>query len=215
MTRGVTKMMMATASVLACATPQETQLRNVQMMHVAAQKARLRSVLILGLTPNETWRRAFESDMAAKLKKRGTHAVISFAALPGGKPPGDKDQLREALRQAGVDGVLVAQLVGKDTRKKVVGMETVGGQAMFGGFMVGSPGLYGFYSAAYPGYSEPVVEAETVVTAQFKLFRTDGEGALLWSAQSETVDPGKANEVIAQVDDAVAAELARDGYVTG
>jgi hypothetical protein len=195
---------------LACASTQETRLRNVQVTP-SLQPVKLRNVATMAITPNAQLRQRAEGDMAARIQGVGTQAVASTSVL-GAQPPASKEELREALLKSGVEAVLVGQFVGKDTQQRVVGTQTVGGPAFVGpGYGMG--GLYGYYGWAGPTYTEPVVRDQTTLVLQFRLFRVDGEGPMLWSAQSQTVDPGHEDEVIAQVNEAVVKELARAGFI--
>jgi hypothetical protein len=200
----------AAIGVLACASTQETRLRNVQVTP-SLQPSRLRNVATMAITPNQETRQRAEGDLAARIQRLGTQAVASTSVL-GAQPPATKDELREALLKSGVEAVLVGQFVGKDTQQKVVGTQTVGGPAFVGpGYGMG--GLYGYYGWAGPTYTEPVVRDQTTLVLQFRLFRVEGDGQLLWSAQSQTIDPGQQDEVIAQVNEAVVTELARSGFI--
>jgi hypothetical protein len=200
------------AAGLACASTQETRLRNVQVTP-SLQPVKLRNVATMAITNNAQLRQRAEGDMAARIQQHGTQAVASSSVMPGGQPVATKEELREALLKSGVEAVLVGQFVGKDTQQKVVGTQTVGGPAYVGPGWGGMGGLYGYYGWASPAYTEPVVKNETTLVLQFRLFKVEGEGQLLWSAQSQTVDPGHEDEVIAQVNQAVVQELARSGFI--
>jgi hypothetical protein len=199
----------AAVVALGCASTQETRLRNVQVTP-SLQPMKLRNVATMAITSNQPLRQRAEGDLAARIQQVGTQAVASSSVLPAGQPPSNKDELREALLKSGVEAVLVGQFVGKDTQQKVVGTQSVGGPAFVG---PGYGGLYGYYSYASPAYTEPIVKDETTLVLQFRLFKVEGEGQLLWSAQSQTVDPGHQDEVIAQVNEAVVKELARAGFI--
>jgi hypothetical protein len=200
----------AAAALLAAAcSSQTTELRNVRL-EGSAHAGKLHKIAVVGLTANLDWRQTFEDDMAARLMKRGIAAVPSYRVLAGGKLPESKEELRAALEKVGADSVFVARVIGRDTREQVVGMD-YGGVGYAGPF--GPPGLYGFYGAAYPVYATPVVEPRTVVSVDVKLFDVAGEGHLLWSAQSQTTDPQDVKSLIADVNEQVTKELAKDGYI--
>ncbi|HTP24754.1 MAG TPA: hypothetical protein VMK12_03740 [Anaeromyxobacteraceae bacterium] len=172
-----------------------TQLHDVRLESVP-HPGKLRRVTTVGLTANRDLRFAFERDLAAKIEQRGATAVPSSAVFPGGELPPTQQDARAALERARMDGVLVARLTSEDIREGRVGKA-----ALFFG---------PFYSASY---GAPVAAKEPTVVVEVSLFQVSGDERLLWSACSKAMDPGMALEAIAAIDDAVSAELARDGLI--
>lgn len=68
----------------------------------------LTRLMVLGSSPNPNVRKAFEEEFVSKLKAAGITAVPSYPVVP---PGADQNELRRAVENAGMEGVLAARLV--------------------------------------------------------------------------------------------------------
>lgn len=75
-------------------------------------------VLVLGISSQASVRRTFEDTLAQALTKKGVQPVASYTLIPSDGPIAE-DALEKAVEQAGVDGVLVTRMVGRQTEISV------------------------------------------------------------------------------------------------
>jgi hypothetical protein len=196
------------AIALACAGAQ-TQMKNVEMAPPPAGVGRPTKVLVVGLTQREDVRHAFEADMAARLRQLNIQAVEGSSALPAGTP--SKETLRAAVAQTGADAVLVSRLAATREQTRIETGPPVGYPA--------APfyGLYGFYDyywgAAPYVYQPTYLATEKVVELETRLYRTAGDGQLVWRGTSETFDPANAYDLIQSVNAKVVEQMRHDGVL--
>jgi hypothetical protein len=99
------------------------------------------------------------------------------------------------------DGAMVGMLVDSRTEVRAVPPSAYGG-------------YYGYAGWAGPmAYSPGYLESTTTVVVDTRLFRTAGDGAPVFSATSESVDPRSAKDVTEQLSKLTVAELRKDGFV--
>ena len=165
-----------------------------------------RKALVIGYTPHETTRRQLEASFVEELGKLGLAAVPSSRFVPSGR---DLDRVRtEALvKQEGADVVLVAQVTDvRDQSRFVPG--SAGFNPMWGSFW----GYHGYAfnrSYARGGF----VEQSTQIEIETLLYRADGEGALVWSTVSTTLDPRSPEAASRSVSKAVVKRMRKDGVL--
>lgn len=186
----------------ACASTPRTQLSDVQ---VAPQPPAQRptKALVIGLTGKPDVRSVFEGDMAKRLQAAGIAAVQGQTILPPDAPI-TEDALRGAVARAGADAVVIARLAG--TREQQVAQAAPGPSP--------GAGFYGYYASAAPmAYQRTYYSTEQVVSLETRLYRTDGDGQLVWRGISETFDPGNTGDAIRAVNEKVVARMKKDGVL--
>jgi hypothetical protein len=138
----------------------------------------LKKVLIMGVAKKQPVRRYFEDELAGKLQAAGTDAVPSYTVLPEDKMP-PKETVTAIVNELKIDSVLVTKFV--DIRD-VGTYETMP--------VVVSAGYYGYYVEGSRteslGYN---------VVLETKVFEAKNE-KLIWSALSETVLDGEAENSV-------------------
>jgi len=181
----------------ACAPP--TTLKNVQVAP-ETPRPKFKNVLVVGLVKNPAARGSYESDMVKALQAAGVQAEASQALLPIGETP-TREALQRLVAERGFDGAMVGMLVDSRTEVRAVPPSAPGG-------------YYGYAGWAGPvAYSPGYLESTTTVVVDTRLFRTAGDGAPVFSATSETVDPRSAKDVTEQLSKLTAAELRKNGFV--
>ena len=191
----------------ACAAPTvlNTQWANPQF----AGKPPLRSVLVLGITQDPSTRRIFEDQMVAQLQTRGVQAVPSYRFAPDAGAV-EQVKLEQAVKEAGVSGVLLTRVVNVSEQVHVTpGM--VMGPPMGYGF----GGFYGYYGGMWATsyYMPPTVYTTQHVAADTRLFDTAGY-TLLWSASTTTTPSGGSLEsMLQQFSQLIVGAMAKDGLV--
>ena len=140
-------------------------------------------VMVMGVSNEAGTRRTFEDVFSASLKAAGVIAVPSYTLIPEDGEVG-RERLKEAVRQAGAQGVLVTRIVRVDRRTQfspgyVTAVPAVGFYRDF----------YGFYSSAWTFHTPPQVQQFDVVTLETNLWDMH-TGTLVWSGTTETFAPG-------------------------
>lgn len=162
-------------------------------------------ILVIGVAEQPGTRRLFEDRFAAALAERGAAATASYALLPDPNRLGE-ERIRAAMTDGGYDAVIVTRLVDEEERTTVVPPRTYTVPGFYTGY-------YGYYRRSWdvvhePGYTRVV----KVVRLETNLYAA-ASGALVWSGQSETLDPSSVADVIASATAAVAGQLADDGLI--
>ena len=155
-----------------------------------------RKVLVAALDADTTIRRNAEDALVANLKR--TEAVPSYVFTPdweGGK----LDQIRDKLRRAGIDGVVMLRLAGVDKEQTWV------------------PGTYssfgGYWGYAYPiTYDPGYVRTDTIVRVETLIYTVDG-GKLIYAAHSRTFNPTDTAETVKEIAESVAEDLKKRGLL--
>ena len=158
-------------------------------------------VLVVAVVPQEMARRSLEGEFAQQLQGRGLEVGRGSDLAPEGKPL-DRAGVEALVRRDGFDAVLVSRYAGtKDSTSYVpVGPTTMG---FYGAYD-------SFYGTAYgPGQT---VQNETV-SVETLLYRTEGEGRLVWSTLSETFNPTSPYAAINELGGAVMERMVKDGVL--
>jgi hypothetical protein len=190
-----------------CAAPTvlNTQWLNPQV----AGKPPMRSILVLGITKDPNNRRNFEDQMVAQLATRGVKAVPSYRFAPNAGAA-DQVQLEQAVKEAGVSGVLLTRVVNV-TEQVNVTPAMVMGPPMGYGF----GGFYGYYGGMWATsyVMPPTVYTTQHVAADTRLFETVNY-TLVWSASTTTTPSGgSVGSMFEQFSKLIVDAMAKDGLV--
>ena len=96
----------AALGLLSCSS---TQVVN-QWSNPAYTSPSFKKVMVIGVTKQTAIRRSFEDEFAARLKAAGVNAVPSYLYISQDGPVGEA-VLKQALKEAGADGVIITRLV--------------------------------------------------------------------------------------------------------
>jgi hypothetical protein len=191
----------------ACAAPTvlNTQWLNPQF----AGKPPMRSILVMGITKDPNNRRNFEDQMVAQLATRGVKAVPSYNFAPDSGAV-EQVKLEQAVKQAGVSGVLLTRVVNITEQVNVTpGM--VMGPPMGYGF----GGFYGYYGGMWASsyYMPPQVYTTQHVAADTRLFEASNF-SLIWSASTNTTPSGGSTaSLFDQFSKLIVDSMAKDGLI--
>ena len=133
----------------------------------------------------------------------GATGVAAYTIVPS-ELRADADAARAKLKAAGVNGAVMMRVVGKDQEIYYTpGMATPAGYGGFGPYWG-----YGWNSVYSPGYlsTDTIISVETLVYSL-----TDDK--LLWASTSRTTNPGNLDQLIREVADATANEMAKQGLL--
>jgi hypothetical protein len=136
----------------------------------------LARIMVIDVTKQAGIRRTFEDEFVRQLDAKGVRAVASYTLIPeDGAVP--KERLADAVKESGVQGVLITRLVRVETQTQI-----------YAGGPYPAPyyGFYGYYSWAWVGYYDPPqIYTYDVVVAETNLFEASND-TLIWSGTTET-----------------------------
>lgn len=160
-----------------------------------------RSLMVVGLSPNDGTRALFEERFARGLTAHGVDATQSVEVMP---QHGDltRAHVEAWVREKRIDGVIVTHLVDVERQTEVVPPTVY-------------PSLYGYYGYAWgtmvpvsPGY----VRENTVLRLETNLY--DAQSAkLVWSARSRSFNPSDREEVVKDLVPRLVNRLTDDGLL--
>jgi len=180
-----------------------TELTSVWTDETKSRK--LDSILVVGISSKDHRRRVFEDAFVEATQKKGVKALAGYQALDGSPP--DADQVLAHITDTDVDAVLVTHAIGVENRE-VYHPPRV--EAVPSGYY---NSFHGYYSHVYnyvqvPGYTTQHV----IVRLETNLYDA-ADRSLLWSAQSQTVDPKSLESLITELTNEITGGLAAAGFM--
>lgn len=171
-----------------------------------AQIEPLGKILVIGVAKQPANRRIFEDQMVAALARADVNAVQSYSVL--GDEKQSEEQLRATVRDGGFDGVVLTRLAGTEERTRYVPGSSV--SVGYGPYWGPYGGYSAWYSTAYaPGY----LVNEKIVSLETQAWAAAGDGTLVWSGLSETVDPTSVPSVCRTLSSQVVSKLRKAGVI--
>lgn len=173
----------------------------------------LNKILVTALTNRTNVRQTIENDMSAVFQQHGYLVVKSMDVLPptftAAKEP-DREMLLEKINGTEVDAILTIALLKKETENRYVpgnyGYEPMTRFGYYGRF-------WGYYSNWYPSLYSPGYYAEDdVYFLETNLYDATTE-ELLWSAQSETYNPGTLEKFSKEFAMLVIKKMQKEGVI--
>lgn len=188
----------------ACAT--STQLTNA-WVDPAYQGPPFNKIMVVGMAANPGDRRTFEDEFSTMLRASGVEAVQSYTVLPEQEKV-DKGILERELKKMEADGVIITRVVNVE-RKTQYSPGYVSSVPS-----VGYPhGVYGYYGSAAV-VTPPSVYNYDVVQVDTSLWKTS-DASLVWSATTETTDPGALRKEIPRYAAIISNALVERGLISG
>jgi hypothetical protein len=162
----------------------------------------LKKLLVMGVSNQPALRRTFEDEFVKDLKAAGVDAVASYSFIPEAGQA-EETRVKQALKDAGADGVLITRLVRVDVNTQV----TPAYPPMMG------MGYYGGYAGAYGGFYDPpmVTQTDTLVV-ETNLYGVD-ESHLLWSGTTQTFAPTNLQQEMPGFAKIIIGELQRHRFI--
>ena len=167
----------------------------------------LKKILVIGLSHDAVNRRFFEDEFSREFSASGVKAVPSYTILPNPEDHEDKEKLERKVKEAGIDGVLIAELKSVDKEDKYVPprMDWVPGP-VYGGY-------HGYYYPTYRQvYSPGYTKSDTIARVETRLFATD-KNQLVWGARTETVNPDSVKKAVQQLADIATRDMKGRGLI--
>lgn len=186
---------MTFGATVACGPPKTSV---TQVWQATTPRAPFRSVLVFAVKLDEANRRVLEDTFAADLERYGVRAAPSYSLFPGELPPIDEARAQVSAEQ--YEGILVLKLRGiRDEARYVPGST---------GFWHGYYGGWGYY-----GQSAGYIVTDERVTFETTVWDLRQEDLLLWTAQTETLNPDSGTEFAISLKRAIDPTLARTGLI--
>jgi hypothetical protein len=150
------------------------------------------------VSDNDSYRRTAEDALAKDLNARGARGVPAYTLLSSERD-GSTEEDRARLRKAGVNEIVVMQVVGADKRPYT---------QVFGATSSTSytPGSSNAQAVSAQQHYDTLVSVETTV---FSLDRNE----LIWSATSRTTNPEDLPNLVNEVADATVKEMVKQGLL--
>jgi hypothetical protein len=150
------------------------------------------------MVENESSRRMGEDVLAQEITERGAQGVPLYKLLPDADLS-NEEQTRAALKQAGIEGVVVMQPVSIDKE------------------VVSTPGYYGPSHAGSVGWGSPWaatnnIHTNTIVYVDTQVYSLK-QDKLVWSGQSKTINPGQVDDLVRDLSAVTAQELEKQGLI--
>ncbi len=164
------------------------------------------SVMVFGVTREESLRRTYEDTLSAALTAQGLTAKPSYNIT---KAHGEvtPEEAVAAVRRAGVDSVLITRLV--RLAKEVEAVPDISPGPAFGYW-----GMSPYYSPLWPSYyynSYRLIEHEAAYI-ESNLYKADSS-ALLLSILTRTEDPTYSTKQVQELVKVITAEFRRAGFL--
>ncbi|NJN39838.1 MAG: hypothetical protein HC807_01815 [Gammaproteobacteria bacterium] len=195
----------AFASWLVSGCAPATQLTNA-WVDPAYKGPPFRNVLVLGVSRNEGERRTFEDEFAAKLRAAGVKAAPGYTVLPENGNVA-KEVLEGVLKRIGADGAIVARVLDVDRRTAYSpGYVTVIPSVGYARGFTASTGL------PWRSRRRPPLTSTMWSWSRRSLWQTR-DATLVWSATTQTTDPGELKKEIAGYADVIIGALRERGLI--
>jgi len=171
-----------------------------------------KSVFIASLTRNMEVRTRIETALANEAAKQNIKAIKStdyftpefYKSMP------TKDQLLSQIKKTGADAILTVSLINKESETRYVPGSTryapMPGYRWYGGF-------YSYYNYWYPYLYDPgYYVTDKTYFLETNLYDANTE-ELIWSAQSETVNPSSIDAFAKEYPKKLVARMTKDGLL--
>ncbi len=141
-----------------------------------------KDILVIGVSRKEASLKLWENVFVDRFTNGGVHAMANHKVV-GPVPDPDRKSVETAIQKAGAASVLISHVVDSSsttyTHPGTIHYEPRG---FYGG-------MYGHYGSIYQAvYTPPVDSTRTVVRLESNLYDV-ATAKLVWSAQSEALDP--------------------------
>lgn len=174
-----------------------------------------KKLLVIGVAENQESRQAFEDAFANAINGQGGLAAPSWGLLPKSEQL-TEDEVRSAVGAGGYDGVLITRLLSVDKDQQYTPASTynnprtryyAGGGGLYG------YGYYGFYGTTFAQVHEPgYFKTSTTIRVETNLYSVATD-SLVWTAQSDTVDPSSIPDARESMTAAVAKKLKEEKLI--
>jgi hypothetical protein len=196
---------LAALTVSACAS--STQLQS-SWVKPDTGPLNFRKIVAIAITKDPARRRAMEETMTSELKR----AEPDVVAVPSYTLINDNDmnkegRVREEVNRAGFDGAIFMRVTDVSRQDVYVPGQTTYAPTYYRSFW----GYYHYWApiAYEPGY----IERDTNVQVETEVYSTAGDGELVYSAVSRTLNPSSSSDLVADVASVVTHDMKAKGLI--
>ena len=166
-----------------------------------------KKLFVIGVGENEGARRLFEDTFAKALAGQGTSAQASWGLLPQSTRL-TEEQIRGAIEGGDFDGVLISRMLSVDQEQEYVPGSAYTVPTTYYGY-----GYYGYYGSSFATVHEPgYFKTNTTFRVETNLYSV-ATSDLVWSGQSDTLNPESLTDVIDSMTAAVAKKLKEEKLI--
>ncbi len=176
-----------------------------------------KKLFVIGVAQNEESRKGFENAFTTAIVALGGQAEASWHTLPQDDQL-EEAEIRTAIEGGGFDGVVITRLLSVDKDKEYTPATThMNARTTYypgAGYGYGyGRGYYGFYGTTYAQIHDPgYFETSTTLRLETNLYSVADNG-LVWSGQSDTVDPKSVADARESMTAAVATKLKEERLI--
>lgn len=165
-----------------------------------------KKILVIAIAKDEKVRKMFEEYFSERFAKRDIQAVSSAKVLPPDAEI-ERETIREAISGQGFDAVLASRLLNVDDRKEVIPGQT---QIVKHDYY---DHLYQSYRTTYSQEAVPDTELDQrVVVIETNVYSVEAT-KLVYSAETETVDPGDTRDAIKSLSRVIIQDLYNAAFI--
>ncbi|WP_276482842.1 hypothetical protein [Paraflavitalea pollutisoli] len=171
------------------------------------------SVFIASMSQNMEVRTKLENALAAEAAARNIMVVKSTEYFPATftVTMPTREALLDKIKESKVDAILTISLINKESDTRYV----PGSNRFYAPYPAYRwyGGFYSYYNYWYPNLWDPgYYTTDKTYFLETNLYRTNDE-KLIWSAQSETVNPGSIDNFVRDYPKKLIAQLVKDGLL--
>jgi hypothetical protein len=155
----------------------------------------MKKAIVFGIVQTSGARRTLEDSFVSSLAAQGVKATPSYELFPGDTV--DKEAARAKIVAEGYDAIVVSKAIGKEQQTTYTG-----GTTYWGGYY-GGMGAYGTGTTMTTEY----------VTFENSIWDPNGEGRLIWSGNTETLNPDSGPKFASSLIGKLMPEFAKAGLV--
>jgi hypothetical protein len=170
------------------------------------------NVLVAVMTDNVNIKQSVEGMLVQELRDEGINATMSLDIFPPGFRDGlvDRDEIMGLINENQYDAIMTVALIDTETETRYVPGRTTYAPSRFYPYY---GRFYGYYSHWYPRIYEPgYYTQERTYFYETNLYDAETE-ELIWSAQSETMVPARAERFSQQFASSIVSEMTGDNIV--
>jgi hypothetical protein len=161
----------------------------------------MKKVMVIGVSKSDANRRIFEDGFSRAMQAAGADAVPAYPSLPESGAIAN-DRLMGAVKQTGVDAVLVTQVL--RVKRNVDVMPGYAGAGFYG------RGFRGYYGGAYA--AAPDVNVYDVITIESTLWNISTDKPV-WSGTTELNEPKSVAAATDELAKILVAKMKGDGVI--
>ncbi|MFW2387164.1 MAG: hypothetical protein ACN4G0_02430 [Polyangiales bacterium] len=173
-----------------------------------------KKLFVIGVAQDHEGRQAFENALTSAIADLGGASLASWTVLPNTEQL-TKEEFLAAIDNGGFDGVLITRLLSVDHENTDYTAPSTYNNPRTRYYTGGGwgYGFYGFYGTTFAQVHKPgYFETSTTVRLETNLYSVATDG-LVWTGQSETIDPESVEDARGSMTAAVAQKLKEERLI--